>query len=42
MGLYVAKLLTELQGGDISAESQLGEGSVFTITFPIMPRPDKD
>jgi two-component system phosphate regulon sensor histidine kinase PhoR len=35
MGLHIAKLLTELQGGDISVESKLGQGSVFTVKLPI-------
>lgn len=34
MGLYIAKMLTELQGGTITVESQLGEGSVFSVSLP--------
>ena len=34
MGLYIAKMLTELHGGTIKAESQTGKGSVFSVTLP--------
>ncbi len=33
-GLYLVKSLVELHGGSIRAESNLGEGSIFTLTFP--------
>ena len=35
MGLYIAKLLTELQGGTISADSELDKGSVFSVSLPL-------
>ncbi|XWK90590.1 MAG: response regulator [Phormidium sp.] len=35
LGLAVTKKLVELQGGEISVESKLGEGSRFTFTLPI-------
>lgn len=35
LGLAVAKLLAEQMGGTISVESQLGEGSRFTVRLPI-------
>ena len=35
MGLYVAKLLTDLQGGTIEATSELGKGSSFTLALPL-------
>ena len=36
MGLYIAKLLTELQGGTIQATSELGKGSVFSVALPLV------
>ena len=42
MGLYIAKLLAESQGGDISAESELGKGSVFTVKLPTAQNRDED
>ena len=35
MGLYVAKLLTDLQGGNIEATSEVGKGSSFTLSLPL-------
>ena len=34
LGLAIAKELTEAQNGTITAESQVGQGSAFTLTFP--------
>jgi signal transduction histidine kinase len=33
LGLAIAKALVEAQGGTIGIESQVGEGSVFTVTL---------
>lgn len=35
LGLYIAKNFMQLQGGDISVRSKLGEGSVFTFRLPL-------
>ena len=35
IGLSLAKAFVELHGGDISVESMLNEGSVFTVTVPV-------
>ncbi|MDB5468757.1 MAG: hypothetical protein JWR84_317 [Caulobacter sp.] len=53
LGLAISKALAELMGGDISAASTPGEGSVFTVTVPLAravvasapaadPEPDDD
>ncbi len=34
MGLYIARMLTELHGGTISVESKLEHGSVFSVALP--------
>jgi LmbE family N-acetylglucosaminyl deacetylase len=39
VGLYMVKGLCAAMNGDISVESKLGEGSTFTMTFPISDRP---
>jgi signal transduction histidine kinase len=36
LGLYVVKMLTEMQGGHVQAESAgVGQGAVFSVTFPL-------
>jgi signal transduction histidine kinase len=35
LGLYIAKKFTDLLGGTITVQSELGNGSVFTIRIPV-------
>lgn len=35
LGLYLSKKIAILLGGDITAESEFGKGSVFTFTLPL-------
>jgi len=35
LGLYLSKKIAYLLGGDITAESEFGKGSVFTFTLPL-------
>jgi PAS domain S-box-containing protein len=35
LGLAITKQIVELMGGHISLESEIGKGSIFTITLPI-------
>jgi len=37
MGLYIVGKFTELLGGTIGLESELGKGSTFTVTIPLSP-----
>ena len=39
LGLYITKLLVERNGGKIAVASRPGEGTTFTLTFPIAERP---
>ncbi len=36
LGLYLSKKLMKLLNGDITAKSEFGKGSVFTMTLPLM------
>ncbi len=37
LGLYLAKRIVNLHRGDISVASQLGQGSVFSVSLPANP-----
>jgi signal transduction histidine kinase len=34
LGLYIVKTFTELLGGRVSMQSEIGKGSVFSVTLP--------
>ncbi len=34
LGLAIAQELVQAQNGDLSVESQVGQGSLFTLTLP--------
>ncbi len=39
LGLALVRRLVEIQGGQVSAESKVGEGSTFSFTLPLAPSP---
>jgi two-component system OmpR family sensor kinase len=37
LGLYLAKRVARIHGGDLTVQSKLGEGARFTLTLPLSP-----
>ncbi len=42
LGLALVKELTVAQGGRIEVDSQIGEGTVFTVSFPTIEHPETE
>lgn len=39
LGLYISREIMSLQHGTLTVESKVGEGSSFTMTFPLLTKP---
>jgi signal transduction histidine kinase len=40
LGLYVARAIARAHGGELTVESGVGEGTMFTARLPLRPRPN--
>jgi signal transduction histidine kinase len=41
LGLYITKQLVELHGGEIKVDSEIGKGSTFSFTIPVVRETEK-
>ena len=42
LGLSIVKSLVELMGGAVQLQSEVGQGSIFTLTLPLQPQPRQE
>jgi signal transduction histidine kinase len=42
VGLYFVKMVVELRGGNVVAETREAEGSRFAVRLPLNPRPHRE
>jgi signal transduction histidine kinase len=42
LGLSIVKEVTTLMEGDVTVTSELGVGTIFTVTLPLLPIPNKE
>jgi signal transduction histidine kinase len=41
LGLYITKSLVEMQHGQVWVQSEPGKGSVFALSLPLTPEPER-
>ena len=41
LGLYITKSLVEMQHGQVWVHSEPGKGSVFALSLPLSPEPER-